>query len=144
MEDYNRINNQKLADGRYLFVDMFCRNNELVLIIPNNITIDELKKLDVYYNTSKLFIKKKYIHGLNVRAVTHIIIYAINPVEKENIKIKIVFNNIINEFTISHINLSKKYKLCLSTLFKDDYFLLNKFISYYKKQGGVNNSKRPR
>jgi len=132
-DKYHKITSLKLNEDNYLFLDMFCRNNELILIIPGTI---DFSKLKIYNGEEELYLKqKKYnYHGFLFKVIIYDLI-----TKEINIDIKIEYNNdIIRHFSIQNFNFYKEKNLCLTTLFKDDYFLLNKFVNYYKKNGVEN------
>ena len=130
MEVYNNINSFKLDDNDYLFFDIFCRNNELILIIPT-LPINVLQKLNIYCN-SILIDKIKYDHSTRW---SRVLCYEININSDEIVNITVQSNSKIQEYKLQHLMLNKSLTLTQTTLFKDDSFLLNKFINYYLKSG---------
>lgn len=129
----HKINSFKLEKYRYLFFDIFLKNNELILILPvYSKDISFISNIIILNNKLKLKVAKI------IKKIFHepIII----------LKYKFYTNEIINDFEVKYNNLSKKFKLkkittytnkklTLTTLFKDDYYLFKLFYNYYKTQG---------
>lgn len=129
IELYNKVNNFELGNGEYVFMDMFCRNRELVLICSFYI---DTKLLSVVFNKTPLIVKEKYEKDYEK---VIILIFDL-PVETTNmIDITVTYSEVVKQYSLQYTRQEKKYKLVLSTLFKDDYDLLDKFINYYKLQG---------
>ena len=130
---YNNLNSWELKKDNYLFYDMFCRNNELILIIP---LIDGRYyiNMNVYYNNTILNITNIYD---NISNDIVILVYNLNNYNNEDIiNIIVEYNNIIKNYKLKYMNiLEQKYKLTQTTLFKNDHYLLNTFIKYYEQQG---------
>lgn len=126
-------------NNKYLFFDIFIKNNELVLIIPiyEDFILDD-KKIIITFNNNKLKLIDtiKYIEYEGIIILKYLIDYELddkniftvkyeNKVKKFELEIDIfnnIFNNIINN------------NLSISTLFKDDLYLLDTWISFYSKK----------
>lgn len=129
------INSFLIENNRYLFFDLFHKNNKLILICPIYFERIDISKLEVYCNNIKLNLTTKYSE------VEHepieILIYDVKT--RFNINIfTIIYNNIIAEYKLEHIISIPNNSLAISTLFKDDYNLINIFYNYYRKQGVTN------
>jgi hypothetical protein len=129
---YDDINSFIIENNKYLFFDIFHKNNEVILICPvynkkyysNNILLKQ--------NNTILKLKKKIL-----------------KIEYEPISIliyKFKSNSPINEITVTHNKKTQKFYLvnkktkknkllCQTTLFKNDYDLINLFYDYYTNQG---------
>tara|TARA_B100000424_G_scaffold227420_1_gene188180 strand:+ start:2219 stop:3841 length:1623 start_codon:yes stop_codon:yes gene_type:complete len=129
----HEINSFKLEKYRYLFFDIFLKNNELILIIP-------------VYSKDISFIDNIIIINNNIKLKLAKIIKKIFHEPIIILKYNFYTNKIINTFEVKYNNLSRKFKLkkittytnkklTLTTLFKDDYYLFNMFYNYYIKQG---------
>lgn len=129
LKDYDKINNFHLEGENYLCLDIFARDNLLILICPTDINSDSIS---VNYNNNKLSLNKK--ESTNQHVI--ILMYNINPVDKY-LNIDIHYNEKHKNFNIIYEDFSKinKKTLTLTTLFKDDYYLIPLFIDYYKKEG---------
>jgi hypothetical protein len=138
-EQYDNINNFNISNDKYLFFDIFHKDDKLYLICPVY-TIDEtetfnlIKSINIKYNNeliepTRVIIKLCY-------EPTMIIIY------------DFVSTNIKNTFTVEYQNTIKEYKLYhkitdneqrqhlgMTTLFKNDYKSIDIFYDYYEKQG---------
>jgi len=137
MDKYDKVNSFLLEKDKFLFFDIFTRNNELILICPIysdfNINYDNIK---IIFNNKKLKDKKNitYIEKYNIPIV--VIIFIINNVHIDDINnITIQYNQIETNLKLKYENFITKYELALTTLFKDDYELINIFYPYYINQG---------
>jgi len=143
MANYDSVNTFKLPDETILVVDIFCRNNQLICICPYKSIKNNIYALNVVVNGRQLIDST----NLECSKLFYILIYQIYNVNSDiNVTAEISFNYMYNKITRSFKNIQKKYilhhriikpvyKIIHSTLFKDDSFLLNKFINYHEKQG---------
>lgn len=118
----------KLNNKDVLYFNIFINNEVLYIITPvyKTVNIDNMK---VYVNNKNIICKKM----LKKRYEATQILYAgIETADIYNIKISYCAKTEI--FTLKE-NIEKKNKLVLTTLFKDDYNLINNFYDYYVKQG---------
>ena len=125
------LNTFELSNYKVLYFDLFLKNNELFLIIPvYNKDIYFIDKIAIINNGTNLILKKKI---LKVRyEPTIILVYDFNS---DNNYITLTYNNLVKKYNLEHIKTKKKYKLTLTTLFKDDYYLFDSFYNYYQSQG---------
>tara|TARA_B100000886_G_scaffold332894_1_gene286143 strand:- start:3509 stop:5140 length:1632 start_codon:yes stop_codon:yes gene_type:complete len=125
------LNTFELSDYKVLYFDIFLKNNELFLILPvYNKDIYFIDKIRVINNGKNLILKKKI---LKVRyEPTIILVYDFNS---DNNYITLTYNNLVKRYNLEHIKTKKKYKLTLTTLFKDDYYLFDFFYNHYSNQG---------
>jgi len=134
---YDNINYFKIENNKYLFFDIFCRNNKVILICPhysdyeinydniiikyNNIDIELCENIKNVENKEKIIIK---IFKFNKK------------IENDSlINLTVFYNNLSNNYTIIYKEFIKKFDLVHTTLFKKDYYLIDIFYKYYIKQG---------
>ena len=129
------INSFNLDKDRFLFFDIFHKNNKLILICPVYSEGINILKLNILCNDIDLKLINKYSE-ITYEPV-EILIYSFKSDKSIN-KIKVKYNDIIKDYELSHIISVKNNELSLSTLFKNDYNLINLFYNYYIKQGVVN------
>ena len=128
---YDTVNTFQLPDSTYLFVDIFCRNNQLICISPIKIK-PFIYALNISVNGRLLTDHKKIMHSF----AFYTIVYPIYNVHTDTqVTVDVVFNNIRRKFILHHRICKPTMVITHSTLFKDDSFLLNKFIHYHEKQG---------
>ena len=125
---YDSINNFHLYDTTYLFFDIFCRNYELIIISP---IVNKLELNKIKFNYNK---------PINLKTVLYtewmiVSVYDIMAYPNHDINISVTFNNNTKNYILQHLVFEKKYLLAQTTLFKDDHYLLRKFVNYYTKQG---------
>ena len=133
---YIEINGFHLNNYKYLFFDIFYKDNKLYLILPiyNN---------PIQPNTIKISINNDNVNHLLQITDTKIknepepaLIYIYDCISNlDTIKVNVEYNNISKTFTLKNCIISNKHDLSLTTLFKDDYELFPLFYEYYKKQG---------
>ena len=118
----------KLNSKNVLYFNIFINNEVLYIIAPlyKTVIIDHMKVIVNDENIiCKKIVKNKY-------EATQILYAAIKKAKMYNIKIR--YKSKVKLFTLTE-NIEKKNKLVLTTLFKDDYNLINNFYDYYVKQG---------
>jgi hypothetical protein len=129
---YIKYNNDFL-----LFFDIFIKNNDLYLIIPNyeNFIFEE-NKLILILNNNQLKLTEiiKYIEYEGIIILKYNIYSELNI----NNQIKIIYDK-IKTFLNIEINIMDRINilndnLCISTLFKDDYYLLDTWIDFYSNK----------
>ena len=134
--NYDNVNSFRLNELQLLFFDIFARNNELIIIAPVYcdlaINYDEV---EIKFADTKLKLKEKldFIEW----EPTIIRIYDLSDFKIDNKKkldINVSYQKYQKKFTIEYNIFSQKYNFVLSTLFKNDDYLLNTWINYYKKQ----------
>jgi hypothetical protein len=130
---YNVIPNSfQIEDWKYLFFDIFFKNNTIYIILP---IINEPVKVDtinIQVEETKLTISKQIIKN----SYEPTLIYMYNYVsDASHIKVSIQYENYYKTFTLENIKTTPTQKLTVTTLFKDDYELFPIFYNYYKKQG---------
>lgn len=120
-----------LLDYKLLYFDIFLKNYELFLIVPvYNSDVNFIKKIKIISNGVNLTLKRKLLK-INLEPII-ILVYSFNS-DNNNIILK--YDNIVKHYNLEHIKTTKIYKLTLTTLFLDDYYLFNTFYNYYKNQG---------
>jgi hypothetical protein len=126
------INNFHLTGYKYLFFDIFYKNNNIYLILP-------IYKNPIEPQTIKLSINNEIINFTeskekNEYEPTLIYIYNYESIS-ETIIVNVEYNSIIKTFKLKNNIITNKHTLSLATLFKDDYKLFPIFYNYYKNQG---------
>lgn len=118
----------KLSSDKVLYFDIFINTGKLYVIAPlyKRINIDQM---NVVVNGERLYFKK--IVKNQSQAIQ--ILYQ-NVVPATEYKISISFRHRRKTFLLLEKKVEKK-KLTLTTLFKEDYHLIDKFYDYYTKQG---------
>jgi hypothetical protein len=127
----------KYNNDFYLFFDIFIKNNDLFIIVPiyDKFILDE-NKLYIIFNNKQLILKEaiKYIEYEGII----ILKFEINSELNINNEFKIIYDKITSFINIELIIKDKiniiNNNICISTLFKDDYFLLDTWIEYYSKK----------
>lgn len=128
-----KINNFPINDYKQLFFDIFHKNNKLYLICPVYSNIPRnLSDIKIYNNNIKIKLVNR-ISKIKYEP-TEILIYEFNTNQKIN-NINVEYQNIKKKFKLEHIKTSINNTLSITTLFKDDFKLINIFYNYYKKQG---------
>lgn len=130
-----QINNFILEKDKFLFFDIFYKNNKIILICPIYFEIINISELNIFANGNKLDLTIKYIE-IDWQPVQILVYNFISDIIINTIVVN--YNDIVNTYQLEHIKTTKKNTLCISTLFKDDYNLINVFYDYYIKQGVTN------
>ena len=132
LNHFHRINSFKLSNDKYLFFDIFCKNNELILICPVYNTQDN------YYQDIKVSNTKPYSEKI-FKKIEHepivVIVYDLSPTDTTIINTTVTFKNKSQDYTLTHLKTTKDKFLTHTTLCKDDYKLFNMFNKYYTFQG---------
>lgn len=125
---FDRINNYKLDDDRYLFFDTFYKNKtrELVVITPYYITVP----IQIICNGKYLALKTGF--GKNS---SYVFTYDLVSDYNKYVDIAVHHEDTFAFYRLYNNHNTRQYKLCHTTLFKDDHYLLNRFIRYYMIQG---------
>jgi hypothetical protein len=139
-----------LTDYKYLFFDIFYKNNKLYLIAPIYSEPFDSDKIIITYNNNnnnntllQLSDKKIKNCGEPISIYIYDCYYACDSV---NVEVK--FYDIIRNYTLPHLQRHtcegagvgagaglSNIDLVLTTLFKDDYLIFPVFYEYYMKQG---------
>lgn len=131
--DYDDINNFQIQDYKYLYFDIFCRNNELVMICPvYDVNFDE-SLINVFFSGKALKLKKS-IKKIKYEPIVVLIYYLIS--ENKHVTIEVIFNNIKKIHVLYNlIHIKQTFFLGQTTLFKFNYKYINIWYDYYKNQG---------
>ena len=126
-----------LTDYKYLFFDIFYKNNKLYLIAPLYSEPFDSDKIIIHIGGKVLAISDKKIK--NCGEPIAIYIYNVDSLEN-TINIEVSFYNLKRSYTLQHLantntNTNTNESLVLTTLFKDDFRLFPIFYDYYMKQG---------
>jgi hypothetical protein len=122
-----------MMGNKYLFFDIFIKNNELILIVPiyDDFILDEKKLLLINIPNKKQLILKEAIKYIEYEGII-ILKYDISDISDNKFMVK--YGKISKEFNLEVIlNIVNIYNedISISTLFKDDYNLLETWINYY-------------
>lgn len=126
------INNFHLSDYKYLFFDIFYKDNKIYLILPIYDNHIDNQSINITINENKLEITKKIEKNKYEPTLIYIYDYISDA---DNIIVNVEYNNIIKTYNLTNNLIITKYDLSLTTLFKDDYKLFPIFYEYYKNQG---------
>ena len=131
-----------LTDYKYLFFDIFYKNNKLYLITPLYSEPFDSNKIIISIYTDTINAKVLAISDKKIKNCGEpIAIYIYNVDSLENtINIEVSFYNLKRSYTLQHLantntNTNTNEPLALTTLFKDDFRLFPIFYDYYMKQG---------
>jgi hypothetical protein len=128
----NSVENFVLEKDRYLFFDIFHKNNKLILICPVYVNGINIKNLHISNNNIELKLCEKY-SKIEYEPIEILIYDFISDSSVNTITVK--YGEITKDYTLTHIKSEITGKLAVSTLFKDDYTLIDVFYNYYIKQG---------
>lgn len=133
MLDYDVVNSYKLTSDNYLFFDVFCRNDQLILIMPcySDYKI-AYQNIEIYYKDKELNLIAEFSR-IDYERI-HIKIFSLES-EEQYVNIIIKYFKAELKFTLFNGKFSPKYKLIATTLFKDDYKYISLYYNYYKNQG---------
>jgi hypothetical protein len=131
---YNNINSWKLLNDKILFFDIFARNNTLIIICPLYNDFDAEHNTILLYINNQLINMSRYITNPDNEKL-HIRFYDIKIPEYEKFIVNVTYNNITNEYNLCNYIINTIYELTATTLFKDDYKLINIWYNYYNDQG---------
>jgi hypothetical protein len=134
---FDRIRNYPLpvekekGDNRpkkYLFFDIFVTNAvELVVISPYYIK----EPVNLLYEGRELVLKSR--HG---DKSAQVYIYHLPEPRDDAYYIIVEYNRTFTAYRLDkNTSSNHKYTLCHTTLFKDDHYLLKRFVKYYERQG---------
>ena len=124
---YDSVNSFHLTNDDYLFYDIFARNEELIIICPNTVITENIK---IYVDSKELVLKEKITLNTHI----YILLYTLYT-KTSSIDVEVSYNDINKKFNLETKDLKKTKTLCITTLFKDDYYLLPLFVDYYIKEG---------
>ena len=110
------------------FFDIFHKNDELVFICHNYYKDLDISKLHISCKGIELTFIEKIIHEVGIYK------YKFKTDEPIN-DIIINYLGTTKTYTLQHIRSTSDNTLAITTLFKDDYYLINTFYDYYIKQG---------
>lgn len=134
---YDTIISHILPNGNIYFFDVFARNNELIMICPYLMPEweNKYKNMKLFINNEVINLNREYNQSEHERI--YIRIYKLPLENNELFSLTIVEDslNINLEYYLIHYNFDKKYNLVSTTLFKDDYKLINLWYNYYNTMG---------
>jgi hypothetical protein len=130
--NYDDIQYWKLSENKYLFFDIFHKDNEIILICPVYYRDYDYTEIKIKNGNNFLELKKKI---LKIQYEPIVVLIFKYKSDKENTNIIIEYLNESKSFSLKKYNLNDKKKLCQTTLFKNDYNLIDLFYDYYTNQG---------
>jgi hypothetical protein len=141
-DDNLKLNNIKgfhLEDYKYLFFDIFYKNNKIYIILPIYDKPVIPNDIEIKCNNKNIKLSNEYLKDKD--EPTHVLIYDYVS-ELFKIDLYVSYKDKSQIYTLEHKktnqnnnNEIKKHELVITTLFKDDYELFPIFYNYYKKQG---------
>jgi hypothetical protein len=138
-----KIQYYEISENKYLFFDIFYKNNQIHLISPIYNSRINTNEFQIYANNRLLTISEEYIKD-NYEPIC---IYKYDYISSSNIiDVNVEYNNRVqtyileiepddNDNTNNTHNTNNINELTLTTLFKDDYAIFPLFYEYYKNQG---------
>lgn len=130
---YHKINNWKLGKNKYLFFDIFARNNEVVIIstVYLNFEIDH-DNISVSFNGKDL--ERNIIKYIEKEPAVACI-YKLPKMVDQMLSVMVKYKDVTKKYDLYHANLKKTFNLMAGTLFFKDYYILNTWLNYYNKLG---------
>jgi len=129
----NTVNPFNITNDTLLFFDIFHKNNKIYLIQPvYSRTPLDLSTLRLTSNNTELILEK--VISKIIFEPTQILIYVFQSTDPTNI-ITVTYKSVSREYMLEHIQSSVNNVLSITTLFKNDYNLIDIFYDYYIKQG---------
>lgn len=132
--NYHQINFLKIEEDRYAFFDVFHKDNKIIFICPVYVKNQNPYLLKIKDKHNNIYLQNPTVYLRDNYEPICIIIY--------DFKSDNILNEFVCEYEDKYLDIillnyksSKKYTLTQTTLFKDDYNLINIFIDYYDKQG---------
>lgn len=137
-KNYNDTNSFYLTYGieeRLLFFDIFHKNNCILIICPiyNKINIIKHVNSIKIYNGNKELELIEYYEKNEYEPILIVGYKLISDNKYNNITVK--YGSYSNDYVLENYRSENCKTLALTTLFKDDYDLINIFKPYYEKQG---------
>ena len=133
MINYDDINSYNISGNFYLFFDIFLKDNELILICPTYISDFDETKIKIKHNNDYLILKTK---EKDIDNPVYILNYELQSEKKYEI-LYVEYMNESKRFILENYKTNKnnEKKLAQTTLFKNDYKLIDIFYKYYINQG---------
>lgn len=128
---FDTIHSFALDKDQYLFMDIFHKNKELIILCPSN-TTSILSHITVYSEQAPIQFKQK-IPKLGHHKLI-VLIYSFDPTKEEN-DVTVAYKGKVRRFSLFHMQTTKSNTLCVAGLFKNDFKLMNVFHTYYTNQG---------
>lgn len=139
MSYFQEINSFHLDSYKYLFFDIFYKNEKVYIIMPvyekngidpNTLTVQILDDTGSFLYLSL----SDEIKQLQNEA-SQILMYNCPNYFGKEVHIKVTYKTITRHYKMKHIQKSEKSTLGITTLFLDDYKFFDIFYNYYKSQG---------
>jgi len=132
----NTVNPFEINTDTLLFFDIFHKNNKVYLIQPvYSSTPLDLSTIKIKNMDTELIMERKL--SKISREPIQILIYTFESTDPNN-TITVTYNSVSKDYILPNIQSSTNSTLSITTLFKDDYKLIDIFYEYYKKQGVEN------
>jgi hypothetical protein len=130
---YDDIQPFIIRDNEYLFFDIFHKNNQLILICPaySNDT-SYIQHIHISCGSTEISLQSSVMRL--TYETTIILFYNFESPEEWN-DIDVWFYDLQQTFTLYNMKSTTNQLLSATTLFKNDYKLIDIYYDYYKKQG---------
>lgn len=132
---FDNVNSFPLDNNRLLFFDIYHKDNQLILICPVYDKIDPSEFINriKITNNGNLLQPEGYRAKIEYESTLIIGYKFISSNELNTINVE--FNGITKIFTLKQNKDIEQNKLTITTLFKDDFKLIDIFYPYYLNQG---------
>lgn len=127
-----KTNSFHIEGFKYLFYDIFIKNNYIYLICALYDQEIDISNLNLCIDNIQLPVYK-IIKRIDYEPA-EIIMYH-NPSNTKTVTIAVTYNGVEKIFILENNTTVKDYSLTITTLLKDDYSLFPIFYKYYKNQG---------
>lgn len=124
MENYDTIHTFPLPNDKFLFFDLFLADSTLTMICPRWVDVSNILVGD---NAMISCVETKDWHDTGIKIVKF-------ETPSENM-VHVSYENMENTYCLTEKIQEPKKSLTMTTLFKDDFYLLGKYIDFYTNQG---------
>lgn len=118
----------QISERQFLYHDLFISNDRFCIVYHDYGKNVDRSTLKIYLNNVELV---KY--GIAEYNGTTLRYYDLKDVRAKN-ELRITWNDVTIRHTLKPVT-PRHHKMCIATLFKDDYSWIETFYQYYKKQG---------
>jgi hypothetical protein len=129
----------EISSGRYLFVDMFIKKSQLILIstyyVDLRFDFNDVRVQCINSDGSIISIPMYSQLGYKEDEHSRIVTYSLLSEWDPKNKICVEYNGMRRHYNVPVITSTQQHKFCIATLFKDDYTWIPIFYNYYKSQG---------
>ena len=132
---YDEVRSFHLYDTRYLFFDIFARNNEVIFICPIYSAPNTTNLSDIKIESDDVVFTKLNVASYVEYEPTFVFIYSFKPTTSESITVTVKYQKTSRQYILPHSIRTPLYTLSATTLFLHDYTMIPQFMGYYKQQG---------